>query len=403
MKKNKVQNKRRILYVGQAYYNAWYLSRELRKLGWNADVLNYDNNEKNQMYYHGEDIRLNYRNGIDRLENIRFYFNSLTMYDIFYFSNAHCLYFIHDFDVTVRKNKGLRQAFITKTAKLILGGLLKWNPDRIRRFIFFIGVKNVARIMKRIKKYLPERWDVKILKKCGKKIVYSNNGCHDGGATSSFRAWGPEPVCDICKWHKVPSVCSDERNLAWGKLRNSLADYQVTIGSNRKDNNDSPMVHEVPDYVNELPVISATPETVYHVLKDLVKNPAKREEIGRKSREFAVKWHSAKNVAKRFDRIYSELLVQTIDNEIPKGKFEVYRNVSIYKSAGHFNQAEKWFKWLVENSNDSQMVAGAYFHLGEMAFLNEQGKRSGIYFLKCLQLNPGHRKAMEYKEKMELG
>ena len=46
----------------------------------------------------------------------------------------------------------------------------------------------------------------------------------------------------------MPAVCSDEKNLAWGKLRNSLADYQITIGGNRADYNDDPRVHEVPEF-----------------------------------------------------------------------------------------------------------------------------------------------------------
>ena len=37
-----VKLKPRVLMVGQAYYNAWYLSRALRELGWKADVLNWD-------------------------------------------------------------------------------------------------------------------------------------------------------------------------------------------------------------------------------------------------------------------------------------------------------------------------------------------------------------------------
>ena len=41
-------NKKRILFVGHSYYHAWYLSRELRKLGWKADVLNIDKNIKNK-------------------------------------------------------------------------------------------------------------------------------------------------------------------------------------------------------------------------------------------------------------------------------------------------------------------------------------------------------------------
>ena len=51
---------------------------------------------------------------------------------------------------------------------------------------------------------------------------------------------------------------------------------------------------EIPDYVDELPVVSATPETVRDVLIDLIEHPEKRAELGRRSREFAVKWHSAR-------------------------------------------------------------------------------------------------------------
>jgi glycosyltransferase involved in cell wall biosynthesis len=381
----------RVLYVGQSYYNTWYLSRALRKLGWKADTLNFDPEESNQIYYHGEDFRFHYRNRLDVLRHVKFFFKSLHNYDIFHFSGKWGLHFLSDFDQR-----------------------LSW---------------------------LPQRWDIKLLKRLGKKIVYSNNGCMDGVSQSSFRTWKPEPVCDICPWRDLPHICSDENNLAWGKLRNSLADYQLTLGGNRKDYNDDPSVHEVPEfycldsnlwnpdlliptnyrllipqdtvkiyhsignfhsrtdagtnrniksthiyiptierlkneghnvemvflhdvpnekiryyqaqadivvdmltfgwfganvreammlgkpaicflrpewlqsirreipeYVDELPVISATPETVYEVLKDLIENPEKRREIGRRSRDFAVKWHSAEAGAKRLAHIYSQLL-----------------------------------------------------------------------------------------------
>ena len=61
-------------------------------------------------------------------------------------------------------------------------------------------------------------------------------------------------------------------------------------------------------YIEELPVISATPETVHDILVDLIEHPEKRREIGRRSREFAVKWHSAEAGARKLDRIYQDLL-----------------------------------------------------------------------------------------------
>jgi glycosyltransferase involved in cell wall biosynthesis len=65
---------------------------------------------------------------------------------------------------------------------------------------------------------------------------------------------------------------------------------------------------EIPAYAAELPIVSATPQTVESVLRDLIAHPEKRLEIGRRSREFAVKWHSASAAGKRFDQIYGKLL-----------------------------------------------------------------------------------------------
>ncbi len=382
----------RVLYVGQAYYNAWYLSRALRKLGWKADVLNWNLDAGAQPFYHGEDFSLPYRRRSDLLRHQRFYLYALRSYDIFHFTGAQNIRFGHP--------------------------LHDWVAKRFS-----------------------EGAEIRLLKQLGKKIVYSNNGCLDGVSQTSFASWGDRPVCSDCPWRTVPSVCSDERNLAWGSFRNSLADYQTLTGGNRIDYNLDPRVHEVPEfycldpdfwhpdlmipanyrlplpastvkiyhavgnvqarseaktlrnlksthihiaaierlkqrgydveliffqdvpnrelrfyqaqadivvdmltygffgatsreammlgkpvvcylreewldqmraeipeYVEELPVVSATPETVDDVLAELVDNPEKRREIGRRSREFALKWHSAEAAATRFDAIYRGLL-----------------------------------------------------------------------------------------------
>ncbi len=382
----------RVLYVGQAYYNAWYLSRELRKLGWKADVLNWDPNPASQIYYHGEDFRLDYGRPLPALRHLGHYMRWISRYDIFHFSNAHAMRFsapLHD---------------------------------------------AVAR-------YLRAGDEIRLLKRLGKRIVYSNNGCLDGVSQTSFASWGERPVCSDCAWRNTPSVCSDERNLAWGAFRNSMADYQILLGGNRTDYNLDPRVHEepefycldedfwhpelavpdefrlpppgrtvriyhavgnatsrsdartkrniksshiylplleqlkgegfdvellsfegvpnrdlrfyqiqadifvdmltygffgatareammlgkpvvcylrpewlesmrreIPGYVDELPVVSATPETIREVLIDLIEHPEKRAELGRRGREFAVRWHSSRAGGRRFDAIYSGLL-----------------------------------------------------------------------------------------------
>src|SRR5215207_7785182 len=174
-----------ILFAGQAYYNAWYLSRELRKLGWRADVLNWDRNRSSDLYYHGQDFRLEGHDGRRTLwRHLAFYVLALCTYDIFHFSNA-----------------------------------------------------NGIRFSDRLHDYFAERFgpgaEIRLLKRLGKKIVYSNNGSLDGVAQSSFDRYGEPHVCTDCPWRDRPEICSDERNLAWGRFRNSVADYQVLLGGIR--------------------------------------------------------------------------------------------------------------------------------------------------------------------------
>ena len=382
-----------VLYVGQAYYNAWYLSRELRKLGWRADVLDYDPDPTAQIYYHGADYRFGYDESRATLaRQLAFYARALARYDVFHFSNANGIQF---------------------------GGVITNFFDE----------------------HFRPKDEIRLLKRLGKPIVYTNNGCMDGVAKSSFAAWGERPVCLDCPLYENDEGCSDERNLAWGEFRNHFADFQILLGGNRVDYNVAPTVHEVPEfycldsevwkpgleippehrldlpettvklyhavgnfksrsdlrtkrnvksshiyfplverlkgeghdieliffesvpntelrfyqaqadifvdmltygwfgansregmmlgkpvvcylreewldqmrseipeYVDELPVVSATPDTVQDVLVDLIENPEKRREIGRRSREFALKWHSSTAGARRFDRIYRELI-----------------------------------------------------------------------------------------------
>jgi glycosyltransferase involved in cell wall biosynthesis len=384
----------RVLFTGQSYYNTWYLSRALRELGWKADVLNNDDSPASQHMYRGHDHRLTQAKGNRRevRRHFAFYRWALRNYDVFHFSNAHGIYFSTLFR--------------------------KWVADHLRP-----GA------------------EIRLMKRFGKKIVYSSNGCLDGVSQTSFASWGDRPVCLDCPWRERPDICSDERNLEWGKFRNEVADYVVLIGGNQIDYNAAPHCHEVPEfycldtrfwnpelmiptnyrlpipdetvkiyhavgdyesrteaettrnlksthvylpvidrlkergldveliffgsvpneelryyqaqadivvdmltfgmfganvreammlgkpvvcylrpewmeqmrrevpaYVDELPIVSATPDTVEEVLADLVANPEKRREIGRRSRQFAAKWHSPAAAARRFDVIYRNLL-----------------------------------------------------------------------------------------------
>ena len=60
-------------------------------------------------------------------------------------------------------------------------------------------------------------------------------------------------------------------------------------------------------YPKDLPIISANPDTIYGVLKDLVSDSEKREKFGEKSRDFALKHHSLKSAGKKWQKIYQNL------------------------------------------------------------------------------------------------
>ncbi len=49
---------------------------------------------------------------------------------------------------------------------------------------------------------------------------------------------------------------------------------------------------------DECPIYNANPDTLYDVLENILKNPQQIEEIGRKSKEYAIKYHSPENVAR---------------------------------------------------------------------------------------------------------
>ena len=383
---------RRVLYAGQSYYHNWYLSRALRKLGWRADVLNWDPDPGSQVFYHGEDIHFTGDTPYDLARDLGYYLESLYHYDLVHFANAHGIRFSSPLRAYFERRRGAGA-------------------------------------------------EIHLLRQLGKKICYTNNGCLDGVLQSSFAKWGPDSVCAICPWRGVDTICSDWRNRVWGEFRNDVTDYQCLLGGNRADFNLAPTVHETPEafcldkdiwdpglqipdqwrlepvskgtirlyhavgnreartrkdginiksthvylplieklrsegyhldlispnnvpnkdvrflqmqadivlemltfgwfganvreammlgkpvvcyirpewldslraeipaYADELPIISATPDTVEAVLRDLIGNPEKCKEIGRKSREFAIKWHSKEAAAHRFDTIYSELL-----------------------------------------------------------------------------------------------
>jgi glycosyltransferase involved in cell wall biosynthesis len=437
------QRKGGVIYLGLSYYNNFYLSRALRRRGWVADLVSHSG-EGAEQFQHGYDFRFDYDKW-DRQIPIR----RVKLLERILRRFAGDYKVGDSIPVASPRQQAILKRVMTRYLRLV-SGAQRAILDPLRAGIHhydifhFTGVHNLRFFYYFNPSYFgsqPITWDLVLLKRLGKKIVYSNTSCNDGVTPSTFRQWKPYPVCDVCSWRDVPSVCSDDLMHRWGQLRNWLVDYQMTCGGNRADYNDDPRVHEVPEFfcldpsvwspdllipanyrlplpastvkiyhavgnftlrseaatskniksthiylevvdrlkaegydteliffhdvpnkqvrfyqaqadivvdmltfgffganvrealmlgkpvvcflrpewletirrelpgfVEELPIVSATPETVYEALRDLIERPERRRELGRRGRAFALKWFSTEAGARRVDTIYSAML-----------------------------------------------------------------------------------------------
>ena len=169
-----------VLFAGQSYYHAWYLSRELRKLGWRADVLNWNCPQTTRA---STTARTTSSRG-------------------------------------TRPGRAATCATSGSTSARCRATTSSTSPTRTVS-------GSASRSMMRWRSASTRTRRSSCCRRLGKKIVYSNNGCLDGVSQTSFASWGDTPVCLDCPWRERPDICSDERNLAWGHNRNRLADFQM--------------------------------------------------------------------------------------------------------------------------------------------------------------------------------
>jgi glycosyltransferase involved in cell wall biosynthesis len=62
--------------------------------------------------------------------------------------------------------------------------------------------------------------------------------------------------------------------------------------------------------IETCPLVSADESSVYAVLRELLTNKERRAEVGRASRQFALRWHSADSCATRFEEAYDSLFAR---------------------------------------------------------------------------------------------
>lgn len=379
---------RSVLFLHQSYYHFLYLAEALRKRGWNAQVVDFDNPDSTwNKYNHGADAHFYSQDPVIQEAFGR---------SVFEYAKRH-------FEMVHFAGDGLF-SFSSSGFGLEPGSdLLEW-------------------------------------KKLGKKIGYSISGCNSGVSKQTVAEWSlldGRNVCDTCIWNDREDVCSPESSLRWGQsiskycdlvcgemapaldaiaspnvilepltmcvdpelwspdlvlppnvkvLRETPEEVLVYHGvgeiesrsDERRNIKGTPAIRKAVDrlrseglsvrlvfvtgvpnimipyyqsqadiivdqlnygrygaqsregmmlgkavvcYLNryetlpgfsnnaldECPLISATEESVYEVLKELVLDEAKRIKIGLDCRDFALKWHHPDRCAERYERAYDKL------------------------------------------------------------------------------------------------
>jgi hypothetical protein len=174
------RGRRSVVFLHHCYYNFYYLAQALRKRGWDAlSVIVEPPTNRDLRFAHGEDLNL------------------------------------YDPDPALFRRR--LDEFVD-------------HVKRRARMLHFYGRGRMS--------FFPEHWDGSAqyevypadfvqLRKAGVKIGYSHSGCLDLVSQSSFYRWSGG-CCDRCVWQDNPDVCSDARNLAWGRKVQKYCDLICT-------------------------------------------------------------------------------------------------------------------------------------------------------------------------------
>ena len=188
--------KRSIVFYKNAYYHFYYLAKALRRRGWDAVAVSIENPESEvNKLYHGEDINLYSSDPVKFQKNLEeFYQEALNRFDMVYFQGDHCLSF-----------------FPKYYQELIAPDILEW-------------------------------------KRAGKRIGYIASGCLSGIAKSTIGEWSALDNGKICCEHCSygPSICSNKRNLKWGRKYSAICDIVSGLSLPALDYMASDNIHHDP-------------------------------------------------------------------------------------------------------------------------------------------------------------
>ena len=98
--------------------------------------------------------------------------------------------------------------------------------------------------------------------------------------------------------------------------------------------------------------------------------------------------------------VYLQKALRMLRRKKDKTPREIYRMASLEKQLNQWTRAAESFKSLITGSVSGKLTAGAFFHLGEMAFEKSAIEEAREYFRKSLEDDGGHIKSREYLSKI---
>ncbi len=105
---------------------------------------------------------------------------------------------------------------------------------------------------------------------------------------------------------------------------------------------------------------------------------------------------------KRWKSKLEEAIAVLTESKISDAVFD-YRVASLYKMLGNLETSKKIFKGLLKKRISKKLLAGVFFHLGEINFLEGNLEKSKNFLQKTISLEPSYKKANEYLKKINKG
>ncbi len=91
----------------------------------------------------------------------------------------------------------------------------------------------------------------------------------------------------------------------------------------------------------------------------------------------------------------------SINQDIYSSIFQLYKIASLFKTHNFLEVSKKLFNKIIEETDNQEILPGAYFHLGAIYKKQNNNTKALKYFDKCLKLNTEHKMAKKMMENIE--